>query len=146
VFQKTASPFADEVAVYHLPEKFKIPEVFVYTWLGDPIEHLDGFRPHLDLFGAPDEVACRAFPLTLLGSTREWFWNLPPKSIRNFDDFGKMFLTQFTAGIVRKKPVGSLMSLRQGLEESLKSFLMRFNQERLVAEDATNVFVYCALF
>jgi hypothetical protein len=38
------------------------------------------------------------------------------------------------------------MSLRQGLEESLKSFLMPFNQERLATEDTTEEFVYCALF
>jgi hypothetical protein len=57
-----------------------------------------------------------------------------------------MFLTQFMAGIVRKKLVGSLMSLPQGPEESLKSFLMRFNQERLATEDGAKEFVYCALF
>jgi hypothetical protein len=50
--------------------------------------------------------------LTLSGSAREWFRNLSPKSISNFDDFGKMFLTQFMAGVVRKKPIRSLMSLQ----------------------------------
>jgi hypothetical protein len=49
-------------------------------------------------------------------------------------------------GIVRKKPVGSLISLRQGPEESLKSFLIRFNQERLATEGAIKEFVYCTLF
>jgi hypothetical protein len=47
---------------------------------------------------------------------------------------------------VRKKPIWSLMSLRQGPEESLKSFLIRFNQERLATEDTIEEFVYCALF
>lgn len=83
-----ASSFADKVVVYCLPEKFKLPE-----GLGDLIEHLDDFRAHLNLLEASDEVACRAFPFTLLGSTRDWFQNLPPKSISKFDDFGKMFLT-----------------------------------------------------
>lgn len=50
------------------------------------------------------------------------------------------------AGVVRKKLVGSLMSLRQGPEESLKIFLMHFNQERLATKNATEEFVYCALF
>lgn len=55
-------------------------------------------------------------------------------------------MTQFMDGIVRKKPAGSLMSLHQGLDESLKYFLMRFNQEKLDTENPTEEFMYCALF
>jgi len=57
-----------------------------------------------------------------------------------------MSVGSLMSGIVRKKPVGSLMPLRQCPEESLKSFLIRFNQERLATEDAIEEFVYCALF
>jgi len=57
-----------------------------------------------------------------------------------------MFLTQFMAGRVRRKPSGSLMSLHQGLEESLRNFFLRFNQARLEAETATDDFIYGALF
>jgi hypothetical protein len=49
-------------------------------------------------------------------------------------------------GIVWKKPEGSLMSLHQGPEESLKNFLMRFNREKLTIEDAIEEFIHCALF
>jgi hypothetical protein len=38
------------------------------------------------------------------------------------------------------------MSLHQSPEESLKDFFMRFNQERLKAESATDNFIYGALF
>jgi hypothetical protein len=70
----------------------------------------------------------------------------PTEVHRNFDDFGKMFLTQFMAGIVQRKPTGSLMSLHQGPEESLKNFLMHFNQERLTTEDSTKEFIHYTLF
>jgi len=56
-------------------------------------------------------VAYRAFPLTLSGNALDWFRKLPPNSISNFDGLGKLFLTQFMAGKVRRKPFGSLMSL-----------------------------------
>jgi len=61
-------------------------------------------------------------------------------------DLSRMFLTQFMAGRVRRKPSGSLMSLHQGPEESLRDFFMRFNQARLEAEAATDDFIYGALF
>ncbi|XP_062155172.1 uncharacterized protein LOC133863226 [Alnus glutinosa] len=100
----------------------------------------------MDLHRTPEMVACRAFPLTLSGNARDWFKKLPPNSIRHFDDLGRMFLTQFMAGRVRRKPSGSMMSLHQGPEESLKDFFMRFNQARFEAEAATNDFIYGALF
>jgi hypothetical protein len=50
------------------------------------------------------------------------------------------------AGKVKRKPFGSLMSLHQGPEESLKDFFIRFNQERLGAKSVTNDFIYGALF
>jgi hypothetical protein len=99
LLQKTTSTFTEDVANIRLPEKFKIPEIPFYTGLEDHVEHLDNFRAHM------------AFPLTLSGNARDWFRKLPPNSIRHFDDLGRMFLTQFMAGRVRRKPSGPLMSL-----------------------------------
>ncbi|XP_062158607.1 uncharacterized protein LOC133866058 [Alnus glutinosa] len=143
---KTTSPFTEEVANICLSEKFKVLEIPFYTGLEDPVEHLDNFRAHMDLHRTPEMVACRAFPLTLSGNARDWFRSLPPNSIRHFEDLGRMFLTQFMAGRVRRKPSESLMSLHQGPEESLRDFFMRFNQARLEAEAATDDFIYGALF
>jgi hypothetical protein len=146
LLQKSASPFADRVASFRLPEKFKVPDIKTYTGQEDPMEHLDNYRAHLELKGTPDEVACRAFPLTLSGNARDWYRRLPPKSIQSFDEFGKMFVTQFMAGVVRKKPAGTLMSIQQGRDESLKEFLQRFNQARLTTESLTEEFVHSALY
>jgi hypothetical protein len=111
LLQKTTSPFTEDVVNIRLPEKFKIPEIPFNTGLEDPVEHLDNFRAHMDLHRTPEMVACRAFPLTLSGNARDWFRKLPPNSIRHFDDLGRMFLTLFMAGRVRRKPSRSLMSL-----------------------------------
>jgi hypothetical protein len=98
------------------------------------------------LQGTPDEVACRAFPLPLSGNARDWYRRLPPKFIQNFDEFGKMFITQFMVGIVRRKPAGTLMSIQQRRDESLKEFLQRFNQAKLTTESPTEEFVHSALY
>jgi hypothetical protein len=104
LFSITASPFTDQIMSCQLPGKFRVPEIPAYTGLGDPIEHLASFRAHTVLHATPDEVACRAFPLTLAGGAREWFRTLPPRSISNFEGFAKKFASQFMAGVVRKKP------------------------------------------
>jgi hypothetical protein len=104
LFSTTTSPFTDRIMSCRLPSKFKMPEIPMYTRLGDPNEHLAGFRAHAVLYTTPDEVACRAFPLTLAGGAREWFNTLPPRSVPNFESLAKKFASLFMAGIVRKKP------------------------------------------
>jgi hypothetical protein len=94
--------FTDEVANTAFPEKFKIPDIPIFTGSEDPMEHLMTFRSHTSLHKTPDAVACRAFPLTLLGNARDWLMNLLPRSIDNFDTLGQKFLTQFMSGRVRR--------------------------------------------
>jgi hypothetical protein len=114
LFSTTVSPFTDHIMSCQLPSKFKMPEIPVYTGLGDPIEHLASFRAHVMLHATPDEVACRAFPLTLAGGAWEWFRTLPPHSVSNFEGLARKFASQFMAGIVRKKPAQQLMTIKQG--------------------------------
>jgi hypothetical protein len=90
--------------------------------------------------------ARRAFPLTSEGGAREWFRTLPSYSITSFESLAKKFASQFMAGIVWKKPAQQLMSIKQSPQESLKSYLLRFNQERLAVESQSEQFIHCAIY
>jgi len=129
-----------------LPEKFKIPTIQTYTGVEDPTEHLDNYKTHMDLQGTPQELACRAFPLTLSGSARDWFRRLPPNSIASFEDLERKFVTQFLVGCKRKKPSGQLMAMCQKEGESLKDYVIRFNQAKLTVDNPTEEIVYAALY
>jgi hypothetical protein len=50
------------------------------------------------------------------------------------------------AGIVRKKPTESLTTIKQGPQESLRSYLKRFNLERLAAESQTKEIIHYAMY
>jgi hypothetical protein len=71
ILQNADSMFTEEVANAALPEKFKIPDIPIFTGSEDPMEHLIAFRSHTSLYKTPDAVACRAFPLTLLRKARD---------------------------------------------------------------------------
>jgi hypothetical protein len=146
LFSTTVSPFIDRIMSCQLPSKFKMPEIPVYMGLEDPIEHLASFRAHMVLHTTPDEVACQAFPLTLAGGSREWFRTLPPRSISNFESLARKFASQFMAGIFRKKPAQQLMTIKQGPQKSLRSYLLRFNQEGLAVESQNEQFIHCAIY
>jgi hypothetical protein len=108
-----------------------MPRIEKYDGSEDPQAHLEAFREHLILHGTPDEIACRAFPLTLKGVAKDWFTGLPLKSVGTFKELGRLFLTQFLATRKRKKNATCLLTMRQGNEESLKDFMLRFNKEKL---------------
>jgi hypothetical protein len=99
-------------------EKFKVPQILSYAGDGDPLDHLENFRAHLDLHGTPVEVACRAFPLTLSRNARDWFKKLAPNSVDQFKELSKIFLTEFLAFRTKNKPSGYLLSLHQQSNES----------------------------
>jgi hypothetical protein len=124
-------PFWEHVRDYTMPDKFKMPRIKKYDGSGDPQAHLKAFKEYLILHGTPNEIACRAFPLTLTGVAKDWFIRLPSKSVNNFNELGYLFLAQFLATRKRKKNVTCLLTMRQGNEESLKDFMLRFNKEKL---------------
>jgi hypothetical protein len=78
----------------------------------------------MDLQVTSQELVCRAFPLTLSGSARDWFQKLLPSSITSFEDLGRKFITQFLVGCKRKKPSGQLMAMCQKGDESLKDYVI----------------------
>ena len=128
-------PFTKLMRAYAMPDKFKMPQVEKYDGSGDPQSHLEAFREHIVLHGTPDAIACRAFPLTLTGVAKDWFTGLPPKSVGTFKELRHLFLAQFLATWKRKKSVTSLLTMRQGNEETLKDFMLCFNKEKLEVDN-----------
>jgi len=141
-----SSPFTERIMAIQLSEKFKIPTIQTYTGVDDPTKHLDNYKTHMDLQGTPQELSCRALPLTLSGFARDWFRKLPPYSITSFEDLGWKFVTQFLVGCKRKKPSGQLMAMRQKEDESLKDYVVRFNQAKLTVDNPTEEMVYAAIY
>ncbi|XP_042950228.1 uncharacterized protein LOC122282333 [Carya illinoinensis] len=89
----------------------------------------------MTLHGFPGEVVCRTFPLTLRGLSRTWFGSLAPGSIENFKELAHLFLTHFRVSRRRRCPTAFLLTTKQREQENLKTYLARFNTERMTAED-----------
>jgi hypothetical protein len=98
------SPFTKQVADYRLPKKSKLPQIPSYVEKMDHLDHLENFRVHIDLYGTPDEVECRAFPFTLSGNAQDWFRKLPSNSIDKLKELSKIFRMEFLVFQTRKKP------------------------------------------
>ena len=129
--QQTESPFTAEVLRYPLPAKFRMPQVEAFDGVKDPVDHLNTYKNQMELHGYQDPVRCRAFATTLKGPAMAWFNIIPPSTISSFRELSIAFVSHFIGARTYRKPSYHLLTIKQGSEESLKSYVQRFNAESL---------------
>ena len=85
----------------------------------------------MELHGYQDPVRCRAFTITLKGPALAWFNRLPPSSISLFKELSVAFVSHFIGAKTYRKSSYHLLTIKQSLQESLGSYVQRFNAESL---------------
>ena len=116
---------------YPLPSKFRMTQVEAFDGVKDPVDHLNTYKNQMELHGYQDPVRCRSFATTLKGPALAWFNRLPPSSISLFRELSIAFISHFIGARTYKNPSYHLLTVKQGLQESLKSYVQRFNAESL---------------
>ncbi|XP_030969721.1 uncharacterized protein LOC115989997 [Quercus lobata] len=141
---RTDSPFTASINGHPLPSKFKLPSLDSYDGTRDPFDHIATFKMTMHLQGVPDEIMCRAFPTTLKGPARVWFSKIPPSSVSSFEELSKLFVNNFIGGQRHKRSSSSLLTIEQGENESLRSFITRFNREALSVDEVDDKLLLAA--
>ena len=129
--QQTESPFTAEVLHFPLPAKFKMPQIEAFDGDKYPVDHLSTYKNQMELHGYQNLVRCRAFAITLKGPAFAWFNRLPPSSISSFRKFSIAFVSHFIGARTNRKPSYHLLTIKQSSQESLRSYVKRFNAESL---------------
>ncbi|XP_077249356.1 uncharacterized protein LOC143888846 [Tasmannia lanceolata] len=81
------------------------------------------------LRGTSDGFMCRAFASLLRKTANDWYMHLEPDSITSFHKFGRKFTSRFANNRLRHDPGDALLALRQGRNETLRDFMLKFNAE-----------------
>ena len=81
---RTDSSFIASITSHPLPSKFKMPTLDLYDGTRHPCDHISMFKTTMHLQVVPDEIMCRAFPITFKIPARVWFGKLPPNTITSF--------------------------------------------------------------
>ena len=76
-------------------------------------------------------MRCRAFAITLKGPTLAWFNRLSPSSISSFRELSIAFVSHFIGARTYRKTSYHLLTIKQSSQESLRSYVQRFNAESL---------------
>ncbi|XP_065618900.1 uncharacterized protein LOC136063001 [Quercus suber] len=132
---RTNSSFTAAINSFPLPHKFRIPQIANYDGVKDPLDHLETFKTLMHLQGVANEIMCRAFPTTLKGAARIWFSWLTLNSISTFKELSAQFTSHFIGGHRYKKSTACLMIIRQREDETLRSYITRFNKEALLIDE-----------
>ena len=128
------SPFTASINSHSLPPKFKMPSLDSYDGTCDPFDHIVTFKTTMHLQGVPNEIMYRAFPTTLKGPAQVWLSKIPPNSVSSFEKLSKLVVNNFIGGQRHKRSLSSLLTIEQGKNESLQSFITRFNREALTVD------------
>ena len=129
--QQTKSPFTVGVLHFLLSAKFRMLQIETFDGTKDPVDHLNTYKNKMELHGYQDPMRCRAFAITLKGSALAWFNRLPPASISSFRELSIAFVSHFIRARTYRKPSYHLLTVKQGPQENLRSYVQRFNSESL---------------
>ena len=141
--QKTESPFTAKVLHFPLPEKIRMPQVEAFDGVRDPVDHLNTYKNQMELHGYQDPVRCRGFAITLKGPALAWFNRLPPSSISSFRELSIAFVSHFIGARTYRKSSYHLLTIKQGSQESLGSYVQRFNVESLKVDIPDEIRNHC---
>ena len=129
--QQTESPFTAEVLHFPLPAKFRMPQVEAFDGVKYPVNHLNTYKNQMKFHGYQDPMRCRAFSITLKSPALAWFNRLPPSSISSFRELSIAFVSHFIRAKTYRQPSYHLLTIKQSSQESLRSYVQRFNAESL---------------
>ena len=141
---RTNSTFTTSVNSFPLPHKFRMPQIDSYDKVKDPLDHLETFKTLMHLQGVADEIMCGAFPTTLKGAARIWFNRLTPNFISTFKKLSAQFTVHFIRGHRYKKSTTCLVSIKEREDETLRSYIARFNKEALSIDEADDKILVAA--
>ena len=73
-----------------------------------------------------------------------WFSKIPPNSVSSFEELSKLFVNNFIGGQRQNCSSSSLLTIEQGENESLQSFITRFNREALTVDEVDDKLLLAA--
>ena len=89
---------------------------------------------------------CRAFLTTLKGPARVWFSKMPPNTVSSFEELSKLFVNNFIGGQGHKRSSSNLLTIEKRENESLRSFITRFNRKALSVDEVDDKLLLAAFY
>ena len=106
-----------------------MPTMTTYEGKTDPHDHLNTFNDQMDLLQVSSRARCRCFTVTLTTIAKKWFRQIEPETVASWTQLSGLFMRQFQGARKYATPLSRLASIKQGPNETLKSYVKPFNEE-----------------
>ena len=73
-----------------------------------------------------------------------WFSKIPLNTVSSFEELSKLFVNNFIGVQRYKRSSSSLLTIEQGENENLRSFITRFNREALTVDEVDDKLLLAA--
>ncbi|XP_056843221.1 uncharacterized protein LOC130495747 [Raphanus sativus] len=107
----------------------------MYEGTRDPENHVAQYKQRMQAVAIPrdarEATMCKGFRSTLTSPALQWYINLPTKSIMSFATLTDKFVEQFASSRNLEKNSDDLYEVLQHRNEPLRSYIARFNQEKV---------------
>ncbi|XP_068312420.1 uncharacterized protein [Pyrus communis] len=123
-------PFTDEIKQVEPSCEFSMPQFTSFKGDEDLERHLKRYRSAIILYRNNDGLMCKIFTITLHGEAQDWFYTLPPQSIRSFDELSLVFTKEYSSYHSIKKKSDHLFNVKKNPNESLHDYVKRFKAEK----------------
>ena len=120
------SLFSKEIEWALMPSRFTQPPFNSYNGRTDPVEHVSHYIHMMSLHTHNDALMCKVFPSSLGPTALRWFNGLRNGSIRSFTELIQEFGARFVTCSQVPQPVDTLLSIKMGVGETLRSYANRY--------------------
>ncbi|KAM2937926.1 hypothetical protein FF1_037775 [Malus domestica] len=124
------SPFTEEIEEAKPPREFSMPYFTSFKGDEDLERHLKRYQSAMILYRNNDDLMCKIFATTLQGEAQDWFYTLPPQSIRNFYELSLVFTKEYSSYRSIKKKSDHLFDVKKNPKELLRDYVRRFKIEK----------------
>ncbi|XP_068331657.1 uncharacterized protein [Pyrus communis] len=125
------SPFTNEIEQAEPPRKFSMSYFTSFKGDEDPEKHLKHYQSAMILYRNNDDLMCKIFTTTLQSEAQDWFYTLPPQSIRSFNELSLVFTKEYSSYHSIKKKSNHLFNVKKNPKESLRDYVKRFKAEKV---------------
>jgi hypothetical protein len=131
--------FTRRVRKTRVPSGFKLPDNYKkFDGLQDPEDWLVDYLETVKLTGGTKATAMQSIQVHLSGAARSWIKKLPPGSIDSWETFEDMFVKNFLSTCKKPASIEQLRACRQKYDESMRTYIQRWNIIKNLAENISN--------
>ena len=120
------SPFIPKIKGMEPLEKFNLPKFTMYDEKSNSKLHIGYYRKMMALWSHLDTLICSVFPSILRDLGLRWFEKITFGSIGDFTQLFESFVIRFVVNTKTPKGVSSLLTLKNGKNETLSNSNKRY--------------------